>query len=192
MTAYGKYKQAMITAITIIMLCIISLTGATWAIFTSDEADGTIGINVSSGKVKLNIVDDAGVSLLDSFLLFDDPDADGYVRFEPGATFYTQSFQIVNIGTVPVKYRMYVSDDDSIDSQILLDSFDFMITTDVNAISGANDMKSFEGELELNEISDKYYLVVHMKESAGNELIGKSYKGIGITVYAVQGNANLE
>ena len=189
MTSYGKYKQAMITALTVIMLCVISLTGATFAIFTTDEQDGTIGINVSSGKVDVDIVDENGTTLIGSYLKFAIPDGLDKVLFEPGSTFYTQSFRIVNIGSVPVKFKMYISDDDSISSQILLDSFEFYITDDVTTRDGGLKITSFNGELELNASTTPYYLVVSMKENAGNELIGKSYDGIGITVFAVQGNA---
>lgn len=192
MTTYGKYKQAMITALTVIMLCVISLTGATFAIFTTNEEDGTIGINVSSGKVDVDIVDENGTTLIGSYLAFDNPNGGASVLFEPGATFYTKSFKVVNIGSVPVKYKVYISDDDSIDSEILLNSFEFFITDDVTSRNSGQKITSFNGELELNASSDSYYLIVSMNEDAGNELIGKSYSGIGITIYAVQGNANIE
>ena len=41
-------------------------------------------------------------------------------------------------------------------------------------------------------MSETYYLVIRMKETAGNEFQNKTYTGIGITVYAVQGNAPIE
>jgi hypothetical protein len=192
MTAYGKYRQAIVTALTIIMLCVISLTGATFAIFTSNEGDGTIGINVSSGKVDVDIVNTAGDTLIGSYLEFDYEEGSDKVLFEPGATFYTKPFRVINKGSVPIKYRIYISDDESIDSKILLDSFEFWVTTDVSKKDAGEKIKSFEGELELNASSDSYYLVVRMNNSAGNGLIGKGYKGIGITVYAVQGNAKLD
>lgn len=192
MTSYTKYKQAMITALTVIMLCVISLTGATFALFTTNEEDGTIGINVLSGKVDVDIVDSEGNTLVGSYLKFDIPNGADKVLFEPGATFYTQSFKIVNVGSVPVKFKVYISNDDSIDSEILMNSFEFFITDDVTTRDSGQKITSFSGELELNASSNPYYMIVSMNEDAGNELIGKSCSGIGITIYAVQGNANIE
>jgi hypothetical protein len=53
----------------------------------------------------------------------------------------------------------------------------------------AKSLPVFTGKLDPEKNSDGiYYLVVKMKESVGNEFQGKSYAGIGVTVYAVQGN----
>ena len=35
-----------------------------------------------------------------------------------------------------------------------------------------------------------YFLYIEMKDTVGNEFQGKTYSGIGITVYAVQANVN--
>ena len=48
-----------------------------------------------------------------------------------------------------------------------------------------------EERLEVGEKTDTYYLVIKMREEAGNEFQDKSYTGIGVTVYAVQGNAEV-
>jgi len=74
-------------------------------------------------------------------------------------------------------------------------AFDIGITTDPTNPSGTAPTDEFVGRLDvdMNVISDKtYFLVIKMKETAGNEFQGAEYDGIGITVYAVQANASLK
>ena len=49
-----------------------------------------------------------------------------------------------------------------------------------------------KNHLGVGKSSDIYYLVVRMKDDAGNAYQDQSYSGIGITVWAVQGNAHVE
>ena len=63
------------------------------------------------------------------------------------------------------------------------------ISTDPTNPAIAQKLTDFTGRLEVGESSEStYYLFIKMKESVGNEFQGKSYAGIGVTVYAVQGN----
>ena len=54
------------------------------------------------------------------------------------------------------------------------------------------DITEFKGTLGPGEMTTTYYLVVRMRESANNDFQGVMYSGIGITVYAVQGNVVIE
>ena len=203
MSENKKINNAVIMASIVILLCLISLTGATLALFTSNPDDGKIGIITTSGNVKIDIVDadDTTDSLQGDVLNFatqndgsDDPDEESQeVLFEPGATFYTQGFKVKNVGDIPVNYRMYISDDDSLDMTAFIEAFDFYITTDPHDPSAMVDMLLFAGRLEVGECSEAtYYLVIKMKETATNEFQEHTYTGIGITVCAVQGNVNVE
>ena len=90
-------------------------------------------------------------------------------------------------------------------------AFDVWITTDPNDPNQRTDISEFVGELEApstnngqpgsdestaepsSVVSDEtYYLVIRMKEHIGNDYQGKYYTGIGVTVYAIQGNAELK
>ena len=53
-------------------------------------------------------------------------------------------------------------------------------------------MTDFTGNLAVGQESATYYLVIRMKENAGNEFQDQAYSGIGVTVYAIQGNVELE
>ena len=74
-------------------------------------------------------------------------------------------------------------------------AFEIWITKKPTRSAEAEDLKPFIGTLgvdENNNTSDTYYLVVKMKESTDNHFQNKEYTGIGVTVYAVQGNVDIE
>ena len=58
MFRYQSNKQAFVIALFVILLCIICLTGATLALFTSNPDDGTIGVITTAGIVNVDIVED--------------------------------------------------------------------------------------------------------------------------------------
>lgn len=195
MFLYKPHKQAFVKTALAILLCLVCLTGATLALFTSDPNDGTIGIITTSGDVEINIVDTSGVTLQNRALTFmttfgatDSED----VLFEPGATFYTQGFKIKNTGDIPVNFSLSVSKDDKIDMEAFEKAFELWIVKEGDDLSSAEKITEFKvNGLAAGESSDTYYLFIKMKESVGNEFQGKTYMGIGVTVYAVQGNAQL-
>ena len=211
MSRYKSNKQAFIIAVLVILLCLVCLTGATLALFTSDVNDGTIGIVTTSGDVEVDIIDaspDAApdTSLVGTSLKFETEDDRDEILFEPGVTFRTQGFKIKNKGNVPVNFSLYVSEDEMIDMKDFVDAFDVWIATDPEKTDAPDEKMPFLGSLgvgEDNNESDTYYLFIKMKESAGNDLQGrefyqkklfdekKEYRGIGVTVYAVQGNVKI-
>ena len=196
MFRYKSHKQAFIMTALVILLCLVCLTGATLALFTSDPNDGTIGIIATSGDVEIDIVDTSGATLqnkaLDFITASGTPTDDGNVLFEPGATFRTQGFKIKNAGDIPVNFRLSVSKDDKIDMEEFDKAFELWIVKEGDDFSSAEKLTEFKvNGLAAGESSDTYYLFIKMKESVGNEFQGKTYTGIGVTVYAVQGNAQL-
>lgn len=192
MLRYKSNKQAIIIAALAILLCLLCLVGATFALFTNDINDGTIGIIATSGDIEVDIVDaKTGDSLIGDVLHFRDALGDTSVLFEPGAMFYTQGFKVINKGDITVNYRLYISEDDEIDSDEFREAFEVWIATDTKNPSDIQRLTEFTGTLSADaESSDTYYLFVKMRESAGNDFQNKEYDGIGVTVYAVQGNVN--
>ena len=189
-----SHKQALIIAALVILLCLVCLSGATYALFTNDPNDGTIGIVTTSGKVDVDIINDYdGKTLVGETLEFVTLSENQKVLFEPGATFYTQGFKVKNIGDVSIKFRVTVSEDKNVDMTEFHKAFDVWITTDLSDPTAAQPLTEFIGELAVERVSEKtYYLFIKMKESAGNEFQNKTYSGIGVTVYAVQGNVDFE
>ena len=192
MFRYKSHKQAFIMTALVILLCLVCLTGATLALFTSDPNDGTIGIITTSGDVEIDIVDTEGATLQNKALGFITSSADKEPLFEPGATFFTEGFKVKNIGSIPVNFRAYISNDENEAMDSFDKAFDLWIATDPYDTNTYSELLEFTGRLEVDQSSDVYYLIVSMKKSAGNEFKNKVYSGIGITVYAVQGNLDIE
>ena len=197
MFRYQTSKRALFIAAMIILLC---LAGSTLAIFTSDKNDGTIGVVAIAGDIEVDIVDadDTSRSLIDGVLQFESStdgerfDIDS-VYFEPGRAFRTQGFKVKNTGNIDIKFRMYISADDKIDMNVFNEAFEILISTDPDDFSKAENIIYFEDELARDTCApDTYYLYIKMRETAGNEFQGDVYSGIGVTVYAVQGNINIK
>lgn len=151
-----------------------------------DPEEGDIGVNVTTGKVKIDIIDIAGFTLLGDALEFIDSDADGEVLFHPGAIFRTEGFKVKNTGDITVTYRAYISENTTFPREDFEKAFDVWITNDPQNFENAQKLTEFQGELQPGEVSSTYYLVVRMYKEAGNEYQTKTYSGIGITVNATQ------
>ena len=195
MFRYKTKKQAFIIAALIILICLVCLTGATLALFTSDINDGTIGIITTAADLNVDIVDTAGETLQGKALTFVTTAGaadSSKVLFEPGAVFYTQGFKVKNEGNVPVNFKLSVSKDDRIDQNEFDSAFDVWIVKEGDDMSTAQKLTEFKGRIEVGKDSETYYLFIKMKESVGNEFQGKTYTGIGVTVYAVQGNVDIK
>ena len=195
MFRYKSHKHEFIMTACVILLCLVCLTGATFALFTSNRNDGTIGVVTTSGHVEIDIVDKAGDSLQDKALLFmtTSDTLDGNVLFEPGAVFYTQGFQIKNTGNIPVNFTLSVSKDDKIDMEEFDKAFELWIVKEGEDPKNAEKITEFKvNGLAAGKTSDVYCLFIKMKENVGNEFQGKTYTGIGVTVYAVQGNVKID
>ena len=175
----------------VIMFLVITVVGLTVALFTNSDDDGKIGINVTSGECKIDIVDLGGNTLVGDVLNFVTPDNREKIYFEPGATYYTEGFKISNIGEIPVNFRVYVSEDAQANRYSIEEAFDLWITNDLTTLKTAEKLPEFTGKLAVGKKSETYYLVVKMKEEAGNKFQDQTYSGIGVTVYAVQGNVNI-
>ncbi len=200
MTDYSKkQRNTLIIAAAVIILCLVTITSATFALFTTGN-DGTIGINSTSGDIEVDIVDatDNPTSVVGEVLRFTNSAgelvfAETDVYFEPGAVFYTEGFRVVNKGEIPMNYIAYISEDKDF-SQDFYDVFEVWITSNPTDRDKMEKLDKFKGRLEVGKSSDVYYLVFRMKETAGNEYQykGIGFKGVGITVCAVQANAKTD
>ena len=186
----SKRRIITLAVITIVMyLC--CMIGATWALFINDPKDGTIGINVTTGELDVDLTDEHDNSLVGQVLKFTRAGVAEEVYFEPGATYYTQGFKVKNAGDIPMNYRMFISEDEDLDIKAFNEAFEVWITTDRTQKTPAEKLTEFSGKLMPQTESDVFYLFVRMKTDADNDFQGEEYSGIGITVYAVQGNVNM-
>ena len=196
MLRYKPTKRTFIIAAMVILLCLVSITGATYALFTASTGDGRIGINATSGDIEVDIVDasDQANSLVGDVLNFVTTSDKQEILFEPGAVYYTEGFRVKNTGEIPLSYIVYITGDDTLDEEKEVrfdDAFDVWITPNPKNKDGMVKLQDFDGSLAVGQASDVYYLVFRMKETAGNEFQNKTFTGVGITVCAVQGNGSL-
>ena len=177
----------------VILLCLVSITGATFALFTSTTEDGKIGINTTSGSLKVDIIDasDNPTSLVGDVLDFITTSDKQEILFEPGAMYYTEGFRVKNNGSIPMNFILYISEDETV-SEDFSEAFEVWLTNDPTSRSNMVKLQEFNGGLAVGETSDIYYLVFRMKETAGNEFQNRSFTGVGITVCAVQGNGYID
>lgn len=193
MSRYKPNKKTFIIAAMVILLCLVFFTGATFALFTSTTEDGKIGINTTSGSLKVDIIDasDNPTSLVGDVLDFITTSDKQEVLFEPGAMYYTEGFRVKNNGTIPMNFILYISEDETV-SEDFSEAFEVWLTNDPTSRSNMVKLQEFDGGLAVGETSDIYYLVFRMKETAGNEFQDRAFTGVGITVCAVQGNGYID
>lgn len=194
MLRYKSHKKVFVMTALVILLCLVCLTGATLAIFTSDPDNGTIGVIATAGDIKVDIVDASNdeLSLVGKVLQLQTSSDRKEILFEPGAVFYTQGFKIKNLGDIPVNFRLSVSEDENIDMEKFNEAFEVWISESPTNLDDSQKLSEFKGRLEVGKSSEStYYLFIKMKESAVNEFQDKTYTGIGVTVYAVQGNVSV-
>ena len=105
MFRYKPQKSTLIIAAMVILLCFVSITGATYALFTASTEDGKIGINATSGDLEVDIIDASNnpSSLVGDVLNFVTTSDKQEIWFEPGAMYYTEGFRVKNTGEIPLK-----------------------------------------------------------------------------------------
>ncbi len=186
-----RKTRAIITLSIMVIILLIAFIGLVYFVFTF-ENDGKIGVITITGECKVDVVDTKGNSLIGDVLDFETTEKENKIYFEPGSLYYTEGFAVTNIGTMPVNFHATISKDAETDSSAFEEAFELWITQDTSNLENAEKLTSFTGNLDVDQSSETYYLVIRMKETAGNEFQNKTYTGIGITVYAVQGNAPIE
>ncbi|HBF14557.1 MAG TPA: hypothetical protein DDW30_02515 [Clostridiales bacterium] len=172
-------KKALIASLLSLVLCVSMLVGSTFAWFT-DTA--TTAVNtIQAGNLKIDIVNEAGVSLKGSDMSFVNKDGSADILWEPGATFRTPGFKVKNIGNLALKYKMLLNGVTG-DNE-LLKVIKFSVVDENGAVVN---LDSYEAVLKKDETSGVLYIEGHMAEDAGNTYQGLKLNGLGITVYATQ------
>ena len=179
-------KRALLTSVMALVMCVVMLVGTTFAWFT-DTASTAVN-KIVAGNLDVDIVDESGNSLDGGTLSFVNKENQSNILWEPGVTFFTQGFKIVNKGNLALKYKVVVSG--TTGDAKLLKAIKFDVVTEKT--KEATEALAEEGNLLLNGASAPeaenvyYYLRGHMKEEAGNEYKNLTLDGISITVYATQ------
>ena len=183
-------KRALLTSIMALVMCVVMLVGTTFAWFT-DTASTAVN-KIVAGNLDVDIVDKEGISLDGKTLSFVNKENQSNILWEPGATFFTQGFKIVNKGNLALKYKVVVSG--TTGDAKLLKAIEFDVveakTKEATPVSFANEgnllKQNDSAPADTDAAKVYYYLRGHMKEEAGNEYKNLTLDGISITVYATQ------
>ena len=193
-------KRALLSSALSLVLCFSMLLGTTFAWFT-DTASTAVNV-IQSGTLDVDLVDEKDATLVGETLEFLNANNEKQILWEPGVTFVSEGFKIVNKGNLALKYKLVINGIDG-DNE-LLEVIDFWLTTDKTDLAAVSSKKvNLDEEFKLNpkdnHLIDKvtnesgvYYLVGHMDEEAGNEYQDLKLTGVGITVYATQVEAEVD
>ena len=187
-------KRALLTSVTALVMCVVMLAGTTFAWFTDTASTGVN--KIQAGNLDVDIVGEDGKTLDGKTLNFVNKENQSNILWEPGATFFTQGFKIVNKGNLALKYKVVVSG--TTGDAKLLKAIKFDVVTEkaknADAVSFANegnllkqnDSAPADVTTDAGTTTNYYYLRGHMDENAGNEYKNLTLDGISITVYATQ------
>ena len=174
-------KRALISSVFMMLLCCIMLMGTTFAWFT--DSSSTAVNKVVSGTLDVQLVDAQGKEL-DPTTPLQFVTADGRtenILWEPGATYYLPAIAVKNNGNLALKFT--VSFEGVTGDAKLLEAIEWSALIGNETIDLAN---GYEWHLSAGQTSEAITLTGHMKEESGNQYMGLTLEGIGITVAATQ------
>ena len=184
-------KRALLTSVMALVMCVVMLVGTTFAWFT-DTASTSVN-KIEAGNLDVDMVDANGDSLVGKTLSWQKADAgkSQEVLWEPGATYDLNEFQIVNKGSLALKYEITVNGVKG--SSKLLEAIDFTAKIKdedvaLNNLTGVLLPKGATAQAagEVVEKTDLITISGTMRTSAGNEYQGLTIDGVSITVVATQ------
>ena len=199
--AKRRVKRAVFAASLSLLLVAMLMAGSTMAWFS----DTKVMVNTFTfGDFAVDLVHNEGgesKSIKGEKALFIHPDLRPYdgedFLFEPGATFSLEPIRVANNGTIPFDYELTVakSTDEGFVGD-LLDALQFGACVvkkgeerkKPDEISWQNSFEDLrvQDRLDGKSESDDIYIMIHMKESAGNEFMDKELCGLVIMVRAFQ------
>lgn len=188
-------KRALLTSTLAVLMCISMLIGTTFAWFTDSASTAVNKIQAGTLDVDLEMkVDGEWVSAEGQTLSFVNKDGSSDILWEPGVTFRTTEFRVVNKGNLALKYKFAISgiDGDAKLNEAIEWKYEYIFENGSAASYDLSNLASAETVLKpagtpLSDYEARgYRLVGHMKNEAGNEYQGLSIDGISITVYATQ------
>ena len=193
-------KRALLTSILAICLCLVMLIGSTFAWFTDTASTSVNSIQSGNLDVDIEMKDSNGawVTAVGQTLSFRNKNDSTDILWEPGASFNLDSFRIVNKGNLALKYTVTISGITG-DAK-LLEAIDFTVKKGENAdpvaLEGWNGVLLPKGaavdetsaDKDITDVETSSVITINgkMRETAGNEYMNKTLKGIAITVNATQ------
>lgn len=198
----SKTKKSLLLSCLSMLLCVTMLIGSTFAWFTDNA---TTGVNtIQAGTLDIGLYEipadkvfnmselSTYTNLENDKLSFRDANGNENILWEPGATFVTPDFTVVNKGNLAAKAKITINGIDG--NNKLLEVIKFKMEVCIYGYGSANEVwDSLEtlaptGEIEIaaNQPYTALRITAKMDENAGNEYQGLKLEGVGITVQATQ------
>lgn len=178
MTKSKQTKRALFSSALALVLCFTMLLGTTFAWFTDTD---TASVNkIQAGNLKIAIVDENENDLTEA-LSFKNVDGSTDILWEPGATFRTDKFYIMNKGDLNLTYKIEINNTE-VSYNKLNEVIDFCLVDATGNVINLND----ELDLAPNDKSGALQIQGTMSPDADNSYQGLSLDGVAITVYAKQ------
>lgn len=188
-------KRALVSSTLALFLCVAMLIGTTFAWFTDAATTGVNKIQAGNLDVALEMYEDGEwVSAEGKTLNFVAKDGNENILWEPGCTYETVPFRVVNKGNLALKYKFVITGiggDEKLNDAIEW-TYDYIFANGSTTSYPLENLNSAQTVLKPagTELSDYeargFKLVGHMKKEAGNEYQGLSIDNISITVVATQ------
>ncbi len=175
-------KRALLASVVSLLLCMSMLIGSTFAWFT--DTDTTAVSSIVSGTLELEIQDADGNEKTDA-LKFLAADNRTDILWEPGTTYKTEQFQLVNVGNLWLKYKVEINGIQVSDNK-LNEVIKFYLVDAEGNKTLLNDLKMADLPLGPTSGTGLMYIEGHMDENAGNEYQNLTLSGVSITVHAAQ------
>ncbi len=171
-------KRALLSSVMAMLICVAMLIGTTFAWFTDTK---TASVNtIKAGNLKIAIVDENEDDLTEA-LSFKNVEGNTNILWEPGATFRTDKFYIMNKGDLHLTYKIEINNTE-VSYNKLNEVIDFCLVDE----NGTEFDLNSELDLAPNDKSDALQIQGTMSQDADNAYQDKSLDGVAITVYAKQ------
>ncbi len=197
MNSHRQTKQALLTSVMALVMCVVMLVGTTFAWFTDTASTNVNKIQAGNLQLKLEMAtgwdaggnpttwaDAEGQTL--NFLVNGAVPAQGaQILWEPGCTYKLPELRISNVGNLALKYKVQINGING--SAKLNEVIDWTISNDGRPIDDTATVKEYALNAKGATV-DSGILTISgtMDKNAGNEYQGLSIDGIGITVVATQ------
>lgn len=195
MTNNKSTKRALLSSALSVVMCLAMLVGTTFAWFTDTASTAVNKIQAGNLDVALEMYENGEwVSAEGKTLNFVAKDGRTDILWEPGCSYETTSFRIVNKGNLALKYKIIISgiNGDAKLNEAIEWKYGYQFANGSWAEYALENLTTSQTVLKnadtpLGDWEARAFKITgHMKETAGNEYQDLSIEGISITVIATQ------
>ena len=195
MNSHRQTKQALLTSVMALVMCVVMLLGTTFAWFTDTARTSVNKIEAGNLDVQLQVEENGKwVDAKETPLTWvkNEKGSGQELLWEPGASYDLTTFRIANVGNLNLKYKVIISG--ATGDTMLLDVIDFSgkitdennVVTELPSVSMNSTTPVILDRALAAGKADTITLNGTMQTSANNTYMKKTVDDITIAVYATQ------